>query len=111
MTVAPYSDEWRSHTLERMRAADVTMAKLVAEAGFAPGMVGEALGGTGVVTLEVAGPIDELLDRFEQASEAARIAAGVGRIYAQHGGEHIRVQRVAVDIDALDGLRVCKGTS
>ena len=106
MTTAPYSDEWRRHTRQRMRLAGLPVTELVGLAGFAPGVLGEALGGDGPVSLEVAGPVDAILDELEQREEAetaaAMLAAGAGRIYAVHDdGKRERVQRVAVNLGVL----------
>lgn len=69
MSATPYSDAWRERTRERMAdlgvdAHDVAIATL--------GAAMEALA-SGDVSLELAGPIDELLDKLEEQREAAAL--------------------------------------
>ena len=65
MTDAPYSDAWREHTRVRMAAANLTRAEVVKRTGLPNIVVHDALETRSSVSLEVAGPIDELLDAVE----------------------------------------------
>jgi hypothetical protein len=108
MTTTPYSDQWREHTIGRMASAGVSDGDIERRLGF--GSV-DVLDEDGPVSLESAGPIDELLDQLEQEREASAILRGpkrpsrslrvTGR--APKPGELVPV---AVDIDALTNCDV-----
>jgi hypothetical protein len=100
MTTTPYSDAWVRRTVERLAALGLSDGAVERATGIDPG---EVLDDDGPVSLEVAGPIDELLARLEEKREAE--ALGLPDICeVMHPGPHQLgrlVKRVNVDLGAL----------
>lgn len=101
-TTTPYSDEWREHTRARMLALALNTAELAQGTGLPHSKVFAALMLDGVdVGRETTGPIDELLDKLEAASDAYAVEHGTRKLEALHAGEAVRVERIAVPLDRL----------
>lgn len=102
MTTTPYSDQWREHTRARMQALGIRRSHIVELTGLPNIAVFEALR-SAHVSLEVAGPIDEALERLEARSEAHALEHG-GRKTVHNDGTRHRVERVAVKLDRLTNM-------
>jgi hypothetical protein len=98
MSATPYSDAWRERTRERMAAFMLDEDAVEAALGFSDTEIWR-----GRVSLEVAGPIDELLAKLEEQAEAKALDECI----AHHPGVgSVRVRRVGVDLGPLDGRGV-----
>ena len=107
-TENPYSDAWRRRTLKRIAALGLDRADIVARTGLRAIIVHDALCWSIPVSLEVAGPIDELLDQLELEAEDAAVtrdAVEVAHVQLRNG-KLVEVQRVDVDLGALAGCDV-----
>ena len=64
VTDAPYSAQWREHARARLFRLGVSVESVATRTGLG-GLAREALLGSGPVSLEVCGPVDELLEQLE----------------------------------------------
>ena len=64
VTDAPYSAAWREHARARLFRLGVSVDAVATRTGLG-GLAGDALLGSGPVSLEVCGPVDELLEQLE----------------------------------------------
>lgn len=94
----PYSQQWRERTRERKAALGLSLQDIREGTGLLA-LSWFVIGGEdSPVSLEVAGPIDELLDRLEEQREAKALEECV----VHHPGlGSPRVRRVDVDLGKL----------
>src|SRR5690606_35225113 len=85
MSAAPYSDAWREHTRARMLAHGMHSESVALRCGLEVRDAVEALRGYGPVSLEVAGPIDELLERLDAGIERSCAARGLRPVEVRVG--------------------------
>jgi hypothetical protein len=81
MTTTPYSDAWRERTTERMAELRLTDGEVERRCGIDPG---EHIDDDGAISLEITGPIDELLAKLEDAAEAKALDDGPAEAVVQH---------------------------
>jgi hypothetical protein len=101
MTTTPYADHWRECTLERMERLGLDVYEVAYKTGLIDEAI-QALRPDGEVTLDIAGPIDELLAKLEDAAEAKALEDGPAEAVVQlRNGRVHPVRRVDVKLDAL----------
>jgi hypothetical protein len=106
MSATPYSDAWVRRTVERMAALGISDGAVERATGIAPSDVLD----DGPVSLEVAGPIDELLARLEEQREADALGLpDVCVVQTPDRRPHFvrRVDIGLVGLDALTNLGAC----
>jgi hypothetical protein len=100
MSDTPYSDAWRERARERMECLGADPFAVGCRTGLFD-IATDALDG-GVVSLEIAGPIDELLTKLEDVREAEALAESLDGATVSHPGVGMpRVRRVRVDLGPL----------
>lgn len=103
-TRTPYSDQWREHTRARMQQHGLSAGDIGKMTGLGYAAVA-SIWHNGEVSLEVAGPIDEELDRLDSKSDADALEHGGRKFEAvHHDGTRHRVERVAVKLDRLTNM-------
>jgi hypothetical protein len=105
MSATPYSDAWVRRTVERLAALGLSDGAVERATGIDPG---EVLDDDGPVSLEVAGPIDELLARLEEQREAEALGLpDICVVQTPDRRPHF-VRRVDLaGLDALTNLGAC----
>jgi hypothetical protein len=94
MTTTPYSDQWREHTRERMKRLGYDCSGIVEATGLPLAAVLESLyAANRSASLEVVGPIDDLLGRRDEQREARALRGSLVPVH--------------VNLDALTNLGAC----